>query len=593
MSDNLLSYYEQELAFFRRQSKQFAQAHPGAAKSLGLSGESVDDPNIARLIESVAFLNARLQKRLDDRYPELTDNLLGLLFPHFLKPIPSYGIVSIEQKEIASSKQSIPANIHFEIESEGHELCIFRTCAETTIYPFKLNNVEVKSAPFDYAKPRQAENAQYVIEIELLTNEDASFDQLSIDKIEFFLKGDSQFSLRLYDLIFDESLATVISSDNPENGFILAKDAVKGQGFDGGFDILPYTKKTFGAHKLLNEFFNFPDKFNFITVDLCNKAKYISGNKLKLFVFLKDAPVDIVRSLSKENIILNCMPIVNLFDTEADPISIEQKKQSNQVVADASSKSKQIYSINKVMDATDLESVEIPLLYCEKYYTKTTPLRWYVESQWNEKGELITEITIIDNSNQVLLQDGRVLGLSVTCSNGNYINSIPSYAELNCRDSISVSGKAIFIKKPAPQAMPLGGFDSSWKLLTHLHLNYNSLLGNEKPLESVKKFFSLYNHTESKKNTAYIESLKNIESIRTVAPIRIDNKNCVVQGTRVIVTIDHKIVSGGLHLFIKFLDYFFAWFCGFNSFTQLVVRLEGVPGNYYVCPRRNGCKAVL
>src|SRR3954470_25071972 len=96
MSDTLLPYYDRELTAIRTLAAEFAQAHPKVAGRLRLSGDGVDDPHVERLLEGVAFLGARVHQRLDDEFPELTDALLGVLYPHYLAPLPSCAIVQLE-----------------------------------------------------------------------------------------------------------------------------------------------------------------------------------------------------------------------------------------------------------------------------------------------------------------------------------------------------------------------------------------------------------------------------------------------------------------------------------------------------------------
>src|SRR5277367_1606829 len=92
MSDALLPYYDRELNAIRRLAAEFADAHPKIAGRLRLAADAVDDPHVQRLLEGVAFLGARVQHRLDDEFPELTDGLLSVLYPHYLAPMPSVAI---------------------------------------------------------------------------------------------------------------------------------------------------------------------------------------------------------------------------------------------------------------------------------------------------------------------------------------------------------------------------------------------------------------------------------------------------------------------------------------------------------------------
>ena len=80
MSDELLPFYNRELAAIRRLAGEFAEANPKVAGRLRMTPDAVDDPHVERLLEGVAFLAARVQHRLDDELPELTDALLELLW---------------------------------------------------------------------------------------------------------------------------------------------------------------------------------------------------------------------------------------------------------------------------------------------------------------------------------------------------------------------------------------------------------------------------------------------------------------------------------------------------------------------------------
>ena len=98
MSDELLPYYNEELSHIRGMAAEFARQHPKIAARLRISGDTVEDPHVERLIEAFAYLNARIRHKLDDDFPELSDALLGALYPHYLAPIPSMAIVQMVPK---------------------------------------------------------------------------------------------------------------------------------------------------------------------------------------------------------------------------------------------------------------------------------------------------------------------------------------------------------------------------------------------------------------------------------------------------------------------------------------------------------------
>ena len=59
--DELLPYYQRELSYLRRAGAEFAGKYPKIGQRLELGLDESPDPHVERLIESFAFLAARLQ----------------------------------------------------------------------------------------------------------------------------------------------------------------------------------------------------------------------------------------------------------------------------------------------------------------------------------------------------------------------------------------------------------------------------------------------------------------------------------------------------------------------------------------------------
>src|SRR5580704_14123251 len=112
MREELLEYYERELAYVRQLGAQFAQKYPRVASRLLLEPDRCDDPHVERLIEAFAFMAARVHLRIDDDFPEITSALLGIVSPHYLRPIPSMTIVECQvdpEQGKQTAGQVIPA----------------------------------------------------------------------------------------------------------------------------------------------------------------------------------------------------------------------------------------------------------------------------------------------------------------------------------------------------------------------------------------------------------------------------------------------------------------------------------------------------
>src|SRR5579864_5568731 len=108
MSEALYPYYERELLFIRQLGQEFAKQYPGAAGRLLLEPNRSTDPHVERLIESFALLAGRVHHKLDDEFPELTDALLGILYPHYLATMPSCMIAQFDCQPNLTNTARLP-----------------------------------------------------------------------------------------------------------------------------------------------------------------------------------------------------------------------------------------------------------------------------------------------------------------------------------------------------------------------------------------------------------------------------------------------------------------------------------------------------
>ena len=151
MTDRLLPYYQGELSYVRRFLDGFAEDQPDAAARLRVRQGSTDDPHVERLIEAFAYLTARVRLKLDDEFPELTDALLNVLYPHYLAPIPSAAVVQFvldsSQGEL-STGYKIGRGAGVEVSDSGGYPCRFRTCYDVTLWPIEVAACELQRRPF-------------------------------------------------------------------------------------------------------------------------------------------------------------------------------------------------------------------------------------------------------------------------------------------------------------------------------------------------------------------------------------------------------------------------------------------------------------
>lgn len=594
MSESLLNYFEQELAFIRKDAGDFSRRHPGVAKTLGINGDGIDDPQVTRLIESFAFMNAKLQQRLDDNYPQLTDSLLQLLFPHFTRPIPAYSIVKMQPREEVAAKYTLPKGTQLGINDNGSETAIFRTCQEVDLHPIELKSALVSIAPFDIAKPQSAKQAKAMLELEIETTDPTIlFSDLTLDSLPIFLRGETASVLRLYDYLFAGTNQVCIRLDDT---FIeLGADALSPVGFDASDYVLPYSVRSFGGFKLLTEFFMFSERFHAMKVNMSEALSAVKQSTMKIVIFMDDMPIELARSLGLENFHLFCTPVINLQSLVAEPMKVDFSQSQYPIILDAGGQEQlQVFSIDSVSDVTDQNVKAVPSLYGEKFRGAQIGLRWQLKQAWNAEGRQLNSYLRVADLEHISASDSaHTLLINATCSNGDLSSQLSVSSDIHCHDSISLPADITLLRRPKPQIRIKALDQDAWPLLAHLHFNYQAIFGADDPVASLKAMLNLYNHNESSQNSAYVEAIVKLTQEQVVAPIRISGKSCFASGTRIYITLNGKGLGGGVELLSQLLDHFFAYFAGFNSFTQVVILLEGREGEHRVFPRRTGCKNLL
>lgn len=137
-------YFQEEVATLRQMGADFSRAHPSLAPML--SGPQAD-PDVERLLEGTAFLTALIRQKLDDEFPEIVHDLLDIIAPHYLNPIPSATIQVFNPKATVRESVRLPAGISCaSLPVEGTP-CLFQTRYETEIHPIALTDAAFTQSP--------------------------------------------------------------------------------------------------------------------------------------------------------------------------------------------------------------------------------------------------------------------------------------------------------------------------------------------------------------------------------------------------------------------------------------------------------------
>lgn len=586
MFDELLPYYNQELHSLREAAVKFARAYPKSAKHLSTDSGKVEDPDVARLIESFAFLTAQLRYKLDDDFPEIAESLLNVLYPHYLAPIPSFSVVQFQHQPELTPGYIIPKHSLIDTGSNYEEPCSFRTVYPVTLWPIDVIQARMQLLPFDVDVPvfKEMDKVKATISITLrCSSPEIRFAEIFPNTLRFFLNGPIQHTSQIYKLIFNHALGVSLATPTKDDQAIfLNKSHLKPLGFGVDEKMLPFSAHTSQGYDLLTEYFIFPEKFLFFELTaLTSDHLQAIDNELEIFIYLDSSNEELEQVIDVNYFKLGCSPVVNLFPQTAEPFALTQTLTEYPVIADArrSAAALDVYSIQNVKIFTEQgEEIVCFPFYNVKYSSQNQekPYFWHANRRIGarDSSELFLSFTHLDLS-PVLEDSLSIVHVETLCSNADLPTKLPfsndkSFLQLNINAAPVWCVRCLLPFTPSVRPTLRNGM--RWKLLAHLSLNYLSLSQEKDAVELLKEMLKLYNFKDTTENHQLIDSLVSVHCKRITARSSNGMQEAFCQGVEVVVQFNEiSHLEGEQYLFFQILEQFFARYTTINSFTRLIV----------------------
>ncbi|MCH8498316.1 MAG: type VI secretion system baseplate subunit TssF [Marinobacter sp.] len=604
MSDELLNYYNRELAYLRRQGAEFARAYPKVAGRLRVSEEAVEDPHVSRLLEGVAFLTAQIRQRLDQNFPELTDCLMGAMFPDYQAPIPSMAVLQLESSPSQSHAAPLETELRFQTAVTNMPACEFRAVGDHQLAPIKVTEAAFENAPFDAPRPAGSENAQAVIRLRLQAP--VSLAEVEAPYLRFYLHGQTHLAHELYDLIMRTGIgfAMVPVNDRRQQQFFPAS-RIKAVGFESEDALVPYGKRSFDGFRLLVEHFLFPEKFLFIQLDGL-LDQWPDSKDIDLYIYLGQGSAEQEKSFVKEHMRLWCLPVVNLFEESLEPIRRDQREPEYRLVPR--------YQKNDIFEVVSVQDVSLVRNDQQRpmapYYGLGHPrwqtdlnLFWHMQrrnADWAggqyEPGTE-TYLTLVDkdfnSQDHSAVPKDELLVVRALCCNRNLPARLPFGGGAPKIRAVSEAliGDVTVLTAPTPTVRPQLGDATRWQFIRHLNLDH---FAGEDASDRLKAVLQLHDFQASPETQALIEGIDDVQIRRAVARVSDGTRRGVCQGSEIIIQFSKPRYAGtSIYLFSAVLDRFFAQFAQLNTFTRVRIRLTGQNQDYHVWPARLGERELL
>ncbi|NQU23388.1 MAG: type VI secretion system baseplate subunit TssF [Candidatus Nealsonbacteria bacterium] len=614
MSDELLPFYNRELAFIRHLGNEFAEAHPQIAGRLRLGPDGSEDPHVERMIEAFAYLNARTRYKLEDDFPEITDALLGVLYPHYQAPIPSMAVVQFVldrgQGELTTG-YSIPRHAPIETDPIDGEPCRFRTCYPTTIWPIELAAAGLSVRPFTAPNVPYASQSVAALRLELRCfSKEMTFAQLDVNSLRFFLRGQSQHVHALYELVFNNVLGVALAnSPGDHEPVLLDRHRLKPVGFHRDEGMLPYPNRAFMGYRILTEYFAFPQKFLFFDLEgLSPQALQKIGNKLEIYIFFDRTEPDLEQNVSADTLRLGCAPIVNLYRQRADPIKLTHTQTEYRVVPDARRPlASEVYSVDSVVATSASKKpadVEYQPFYSFKHASDRTRQKtfWYATRRPAGGGspqvDHGTEIylSLVDLAFDPAAAADWTLNVETTCINRDLPHRL-AIGEGQSHFRLAAGGPLSRIEsmtgRPTPTIRPALKHEARWQLISHLSLNHLSLVDYEEGADALREILRLYDFGNSVETRSMIDGILGVAGRRVVGRTG-GAVSGFARGLEVAIHFDEdRFSGGGVFLFASVLERFLGLYCSINSFSKLIATTNRREGKLCQWPPRAGETVLL
>lgn len=604
----LLRYYEDELSFLRQRSVEFADRYKGRADALGLREGQATDPHVERLLEGVAFLAGRVRAKLDDEFPELTDSLLGVLYPHLLAPVPSMAVVQfIPPPGAVDLVNGLTIPKHTAITSDPVEgvSCQYRTGYPTTLWPLEITATTIRSRPFPgnvselaptgskfvFTLKMKATGGVPLLDQTALGWPDASAakwprrgtDSSSERAVRLFLAGDDSATATFYEHLFNDVTRVVIRNPKGPVGAAPAvmdcdrstrmHEWIRPVGFHPDESLLPYPPQAFPGYRVLTEFFAYREKYLF--ADLLGWARarelgVLNGNELEIHCFLdKDVSPNLQKAFEDEaiEIRLGCTPVVNLFEKLAEVIPLTHRIHEYPVVPDRHHPDGfEVYSVESVehRNPTTGHEVKYESFYSFRHRShEVGRAYWYARRRPSTRTIVRGGEKLPDRGTEVDLcfvdlgfspmspAEDQVL-VRVACVNRDLPTPPGEGNRSEVRfDTRGQYGTVQSVKPPTPTLRPPPRTGAFWRLLSHLSLNHLSITDPEEGRDALREYLRLYDYADPRVypklasvNKQVVDGLEGVACEPDVELISFGAGSAYARGLAILLSLDEEKFEG-------------------------------------------------
>ncbi|MFN7709474.1 MAG: type VI secretion system baseplate subunit TssF [Holosporales bacterium] len=595
---NFIDYYQRELSYLRHSGARFAKDYPKVAKRLDLSNVASSDPHVERLLESFAFLTARLQRDIDDIYPRISTALLEVLYPQLTRPLPSTVMICfdhIKGKGKLTEVTTIPRGTALFTRSDRDEICRFMTSYDVDVAPMTLSDAQLMTGNDLEPRLSQLMGGTAVIRLTLKSTA-GPFSTQNLSHLRLYLNGMSAQQNQLYEALLAGSRTVVLETDGDLKPI---EEGLSPVGFEEEEALLPYDPVAHPAYRLIQEYFLFPQKFMFLDIHGLENL----GAHQEAYVYLNlDGRTTLnAKDIGPETFRLGCTPAVNLFSQVSEPIRLDERRHEYRLVADQRrEKTTEVHSIKRVYTTqegeTKVRSIAPYFSYTQQQLERDENAYWMARRTPALREDLAGSdmyLSLVDLDFNPQLPATKTLYAELLCTNRDLAHAITAGTSFDGEGALPAC--TITSLTPATLTLyPSMEGASQWRLISHLSLNHLSLSRDPKSLEALKEILMHYGSIAEDNAYKEINGIVAMDVTPTSRRVLNEAWRGFVSGHKVKLTFDLSTSQDSSpYLFASLLNHFFNLYAAANSFVELEVYRANHEGVWRTWQPRIGSRQLL
>ena len=595
----LLGHFNRELSYLRRRAGEFAEDHRQVAGLLGLDAPTDPDPHVERLMEGVAFLNARVRLKMDEQFPVFTQYLLDSLYPHYLATTPAMGIVTITPKDDAGIKGGVVhprgSALVASLAGDATLPVQFRTGFNVTLWPIKLGGVEYLPTRAAVAAATDGAPGDAALRLRLDATSAAAIAEMGIDTLTLFFDGGGDTPNLVHQQVLSECVGVRVVA--PERGrrtaWIEPAGAVEAVGFAEDEALLPNEARSFRGYRLLAEYFALPEKFRFARLTGLKAGIARADKAVDIVILFRRSIATLAAAVSTDTVKLFATPVINLFERRFDRALVDKRTHEHLILPDRTAAlDYEVYRLDAVTAFAKGDAVGVPALplYARRaqrgvrplFYSLRRKLRRLSEAESRQRRETDyigaeTWISLTSPGDPELAASITELGLRGLVSNRALSTRLrPGAASLDLAltDNKGVAGIAILRGPTRPQP-PMGMTDGGWRIVSHLAPGHDGFVRDDGGPDLLADHLSLYVRDEAPALRREIQGITGLTALNVTRRVAGDMRVAFQRGQKLTLQVAmSSYEASSAYLFTSVVARFLAEFATINSFVECEVHAD-------------------